>query len=452
MTQHTAARGTRLRLTGDAAGVSQARRFVRQVLEDAHRSEWVDGATLAASELVTNSVLHAHSEIELAVTLHPDHVRIEVADQSPALPASRAYGATATTGRGLDLVAAVSFEYGVEPRGSRGKVVWCCINGTESGQDPTFLDHEWADLVESARPAPQAADAVRVKLLGLSPTLWLAAGEHHEALLRELALLEASGTPDQPAALAPDLAVADRARRRILDAVTEVVDAARQRGEATSPLPERHPGELPAVPTSVDLEIVVPRGEGDGFSTLQDVLDLGERLALHGDLLEKPGLPEVVALRDWACEQVIAQLGGTAPSPWVGAHDERFAAAPPRADVGAHDAVTASDRGLVAVDDSNRIVAVSDSLARVLGWQREELVGRRVVAIIPPRYREAHVAGFTRHLSTGVARALDVPLRLPVLRADGGEVECHFLIHAERSPSGRNLYVAAIEPVEGAPA
>ena len=80
-------------------------------------------------------------------------------------------------------------------------------------------------------------------------------------------------------------------------------------------------------------------------------------------------------------------------------------------------------------------------------FRSEDLVGRRVVAIVPPRFRESHVAGFSRHLSTGVARALDTPLRLPVLRADGGEVECSFLIHAERTPSGRTVYVAQIEPV-----
>jgi hypothetical protein len=53
----------------------------------------------------------------------------------------------------------------------------------------------------------------------------------------------------------------------------------------------------------------------------------------------------------------------------------------------------------------------------------------------PARYREAHVAGFSRHLSTGDARALGVDLELPVLRADGTELACRFLIESTRPPA-----------------
>ena len=48
---------------------------------------------------------------------------------------------------------------------------------------------------------------------------------------------------------------------------------------------------------------------------------------MPGELLIHPGLPEVVAVRDWACEQVTAQLAGTAPAPWPGADQERFTTA-----------------------------------------------------------------------------------------------------------------------------
>jgi PAS domain S-box-containing protein len=84
----------------------------------------------------------------------------------------------------------------------------------------------------------------------------------------------------------------------------------------------------------------------------------------------------------------------------------------------------------------------------VLGWVPEDLIGRRIVAIVPPQYREAHVAGFTRHLTTGQAHALNVPLDLPVLRADGTEVTCGFFIEAHRSARGRNVYVAWVTPHE----
>ncbi len=61
-----------------------------------------------------------------------------------------------------------------------------------------------------------------------------------------------------------------------------------------------------------------------------------------------------------------------------------------------------SGRGVVAADDANRIIAIRDPLAELPGWRPGDLVGRRVVTLIPPALREAHVAGFTRHLTTGL--------------------------------------------------
>jgi PAS domain S-box-containing protein len=41
---------------------------------------------------------------------------------------------------------------------------------------------------------------------------------------------------------------------------------------------------------------------------------------------------------------------------------------------------------VIAADDANRIVAVSRPLARLLGWRPEDLAGRRVVTVVPPRF------------------------------------------------------------------
>jgi PAS domain S-box-containing protein len=101
----------------------------------------------------------------------------------------------------------------------------------------------------------------------------------------------------------------------------------------------------------------------------------------------------------------------------------------------------------VAADDANRIIAISDPLARLLGWEAEQIVGRRVVALIPPELREAHVAAFSRHLTTGEAHVLGVPLELPVLRKDGTQVLCSFLVERAEVGTSRPVYVAWIEPL-----
>jgi PAS domain S-box-containing protein len=188
---------------------------------------------------------------------------------------------------------------------------------------------------------------------------------------------------------------------------------------------------------------------------MQDTLDLAERLATDGQLLARPGLPEIVALRDWACEQVLAQLGGAPPAPWPGTDHERFLAQDAVGTAGEGvEVVRSSSRPAVAADDSNRIVAVSRAMAAATGWEVDDLVGRRIVTLIPPRLREGHVAGFSRHLSTGEARLLGVPLELPVLRADGTEVRCGVLIEEAATEHGPPAVPGLVRPaprLTGAP-
>ncbi len=153
-----------------------------------------------------------------------------------------------------------------------------------------------------------------------------------------------------------------------------------------------------------------------------------------------------MAVRDWVCDQVVAQDAGAVPTAWHDPVDDRRV--PVRVAVdGELEAITREARNVVAADDSNRIVAVSRPLAQLLGWADDELVGRRITALVPPELHEAHIAGFSRHLTTGETHILGVPVRLPVRRADGGRLECQVLIEQRCSTGGRHLYVAWFEPV-----
>lgn len=80
-----------------------------------------------------------------------------------------------------------------------------------------------------------------------------------------------------------------------------------------------------------------------------------------------------------------------------------------------------------------------------MGWKAEDLVGRRVITLIPPALREAHVAGFSRHLSTGVAHILGTEKQLPVRRSDGSEILCRIQVEHIPGDRGRNYYLASIE-------
>ena len=445
-----------MQLPAELASPAQARRVLRQALVEADRAQWLDAAELACTEIVSNAVLHAHTSVELTITVTPELLRVEVRDFDPSLPVQRGYTEQATTGRGLALVAALVHDHGISDLDADGKTVWFTITGDPSSQSEDELLAAWDDadwdldevLDAALNAAPATDDLVSVCLRGLPPTLWLAGRQHHDALVRELQLYLAEHALDDV-----DVAATDRARALVSTAVIAAVEHAQATGTARSPVPEGHPSPLQAVPEPLDLEIQVPRELGPAFAAMQDTLDAAERLAQAGQLLVRPGLPEIVAVRDWACEQVTSQLAGVAPSPWPGTDQERFTvtvqdrSSEPDVDDWDVALVRDADRGVVAADEANRIIAVSRPLADLVGWSADELVGRRVVTLVPKHLREAHVAGFTRHLTTGEAHALDVPLRLPVLHHDGHEIDCYFLVQLAPGTRSRAVYLAHIAAV-----
>jgi len=118
-----AADTARAKLVAQPQSAASARRFVDETLHRWECDELFDVVGLLTSELVTNAILHAHSEIELNVRLTPDAIRIDVADQSAEIPSMRLAAEEDTSGRGLGLVEALATSWGVDERPG-GKSVW----------------------------------------------------------------------------------------------------------------------------------------------------------------------------------------------------------------------------------------------------------------------------------------------------------------------------------------
>ncbi|WP_298461961.1 ATP-binding protein [uncultured Cellulomonas sp.] len=155
-----------------------------------------------------------------------------------------------------------------------------------------------------------------VLLSGLPASLWLAAAEHHDALLREL-VLHVTRHPDDRL----DLVGADRARSVLSAAVataiaTTVATTVARPADGAEPAVADDPADRADPASTVDLTLVVRAGAAGDFMALQQALDAAEALAGAGELLARPGRPRVVAVRDWACGQVAAQLAGGAPVAW----------------------------------------------------------------------------------------------------------------------------------------
>lgn len=86
----------------------------------------IDTVALLVTELVSNAVLHARTELHLLVETQPGLVKLRVEDHSPGTPVLRHYDPDDVTGRGLALVDMFATRWGIDPA-PNGKAVWCEI-------------------------------------------------------------------------------------------------------------------------------------------------------------------------------------------------------------------------------------------------------------------------------------------------------------------------------------
>lgn len=192
---------------------------------------------------------------------------------------------------------------------------------------------------------------------------------------------------------------------------------------------------------SVELHLTQP---GD-FALLQGILDECRLLSRAGELLVLPSLEEVVAFRDWLCGEVAEQAVGGAPSTW---HLKTADSTPwdTEAPIWDPGLTPGDDVAWLVGDDHNRLVAASPAALELLGWQAAELIGQRLLVVIPPHLREAHIAAFTRSVVSGVSPLLGQPLALPALTRDGREIPIMLTLTRHDARAGRHVYLARIEP------
>jgi PAS domain S-box-containing protein len=435
------------RLPALPASVGEARRLVRQALNDRGRTDLVDNAELVVSEAVTNALVHAGTTIDVRVLFPDGRVRLEVGDGSSHLPTPRSYAATAGTGRGLTLIDGLTESWGTVPR-TGGKTVWFELSpAADPIASATALLIEGGSPTGSAtrqagpgRARPEGA-SVQVQLFAFPVLLYIAWREYAEALLRDFLLAELDEEDDEEAVR--------------LHAESSQALALLAEHISTAPLSEDPQQVLAdaAVParTTAKVRLSLPPDTLRLFATLDDTLEAAGQMSELATFLTAPVQPEMRQFRQWLCGQVASQGAGSRPRPWS---PHPYAAVPlPRAsEPVAWDLarVTGSRQALVAADDSNGIVAVSDAAARLLGYDRpEDLVGQRLVSIIPDRFRQAHVAGFTLHLLNGRSALLNTQVVVPLRRRHGTETTATLTISTHRTNDGREVFVAAMVPVEG---
>ena len=389
----------------------QARRFVADVLTAAGAHAFLDTATLLTSELVTNGIVHAHTELQVVVEATDTWVRVEVVDGNPQMPARRSYDEEAQTGRGLEMVELLASDFGMEPLVNDGKRVWFRL-GSAPG------DHRGFETNGQPR-----GETVLIHFSHLPLALYSAWQEHADAILREGTL---AALNDNGGDLPEEFVLASQALSALGARTTDLFEP---RLDSAS---------------HVDVDVALPRECVPNFPVLRDVLRRCSEMAAAGLLLVPPSLPEIQAVRRWVCDEVGRQAQELSPRPWTDIVVEDLPLDPMSAD--AIDSVRTSPLAQIAADRWNRIIAVSPQAAQMLGWSAAELEGRRLVTIIPPPLRDAHIAAFTRQMLGGPPRILGTPTGVPALHRDGREVPVVLLIERQTDSRGRSLFVATLTP------
>jgi len=77
---------------------------------------------------------------------------------------------------------------------------------------------------------------------------------------------------------------------------------------------------------------------------------------------------------------------------------------------------------VITIDHRGVVTYANPAAEDTLGYSVDEMVGRQLAeVIVPPSLRDAHLAGFARHIETGKSRILDRRLELTAIRRDGSE-------------------------------
>jgi len=92
---------------------------------------------------------------------------------------------------------------------------------------------------------------------------------------------------------------------------------------------------------------------------------------------------------------------------------------------------------IVIVNDIGRIVFVNGQAEAVFGYGRDELSGRVLEQLMPPRYRAAHGAHLTRYLAQSRTREMGVGLELYGLRKNGEEFPVEISLSPLETDAGR---------------
>lgn len=155
---------------------------------------------------------------------------------------------------------------------------------------------------------PHDSELVEIRIIGFPVDLYRVTAEHHDALMREFALLAEGGGDHAPARL---VALGEEVSARYSGFTTDAssdIAAAVERGDE-----------------QIDLVYHLPRNVGEASQRLMDLLDEADEYCRREQLLTLATPPDARAFRAWFLREFIVQSAGGEATPWPGVEAARNA-------------------------------------------------------------------------------------------------------------------------------
>jgi anti-sigma regulatory factor (Ser/Thr protein kinase) len=303
-------------LPADGRAAGMARSVVRSRLREWKLDELLDSAVLLTSEIVTNVIVHTASAPELELSRAGAGLLVSVVDGSPVPPRRRLHSATATTGRGLEMLQDLANDWGWTPVRD-GKAVWFLLVGdginprSKPPSPPRPSSNAASAFPESSplgryAPSADAGDLITVELLGVPVRVLAASREHHDGLMREFRIMALSDSPDHglPARLV-----------ELTQTLGRGFSAARSR-----PDEDFEQAVLRGL-DRVDLVYQVPPAAGDGAARLEELMNEADEFCRSPYLITLARTPVMIRFGRWYLAQFREQIAGRPATRWDGPLD-----------------------------------------------------------------------------------------------------------------------------------
>ena len=112
-----------------------------------------------------------------------------------------------------------------------------------------------------------------------------------------------------------------------------------------------------------------------------------------------------------------------------------------------HQLIKNAPDAIIVIDTDSKIILWNPKTTAIFGWTEEEVTGMHLAdTIIPVQYRDAHIKGMQRLLTTGEERVLNKTIEITGLNKQGREIYISLTI-SRSIQAGKTVFVAFIRDI-----